>query len=71
MTHYVLRWAHLGLARNPRYRHVIEAQRPYRRGARQGDLGRAGGPKRRTAPCLWFMSVTGSRLRRRKAEACP
>ena len=23
---YVLRWAHLGLARNPRYRHVIEAQ---------------------------------------------
>ena len=24
---YVLRWAHLGLARNPRYRHVIEAQR--------------------------------------------
>ena len=27
MTHYVLRWAHLGLARNPRYRHSIEEQR--------------------------------------------
>ena len=24
---FVLRWAHLGLGRNPRYRHVIEEQR--------------------------------------------
>jgi hypothetical protein len=24
---FVLRWAHLGLARDPRYRHIIEEQR--------------------------------------------
>lgn len=24
---FVLRWAHLGLGRNPRYRHIIEEQR--------------------------------------------
>src|ERR1700756_3682461 len=25
--HFVLKWAHMGLGRNPRYRHIIEEQR--------------------------------------------
>ena len=66
---YVLRWAHLGVARNPRYRHVIEEQRRIADEhikeiwAEQEALN-AAQPLSVALFCHWLP------LRRRTAEAC-